>query len=168
MTKPANPRPRAPISDWARCVACSVLVLTVTAASSSDPAAELRTRALQAKSVADAQNILGVRSPEPGRRVLLEVPDIVGLASASPQPVAVKVVSQIPGTDWIGVFIDRGARPLVDFKEFPPGSEVSWTVRAEVSRTTSVRAVVRAAGKYYQVSREVKVAQPASGPCPGG
>ena len=110
--------------------------------------------ARQAKSVADAYRVLGIQSPEPGRKVLLEVPDI----SNGGLQVPVKVTSKVPGTDWIAVFVDRNLTPFVQVDEFSPGMDRSVSVVVTMTQTSKVRAVVRSGGKYYEVAREVKVA----------
>ncbi len=111
-------------------------------------------RALQAKSVTEAFTLLGVQTPEPGKRVLLEVPDIVDGGAKVP----VKVTSKIPGTDWIAVFAERNLTPLVEAKDFSPGADRAVSLTVNLAQTSKIRAVVRAGGKYFQVSREVKVA----------
>lgn len=116
-------------------------------------------RAREAKSAAEVLQLLGVSNPEPGKRVLLEVPDIV----AANRPFTVKVSSQMPGTDWIMILSERDPTPLAKLEEFSPGQDRASTVELRLASTARVRAFVRSSGKYYQVSREVKVALPEGG-----
>lgn len=113
-------------------------------------------RARQAKTLTDALAALGVANPEPGKKVLLEVPDIV----VADRKFAVKVTSRMPGTDWMALFVERGSEPFVKLEEFPAGTDRELAAEIRFSQTSRVRAVVRSSGKYYQVSREVKVATP--------
>lgn len=116
-------------------------------------------RARQAKTAAEVLQLLGVSSPEPGKRVLLEVPDI----AVANRPFTVKVSSQIAGTDWILILSERDPTPLAKLEEFSPGQDRASSVELRLASTARVRAIVRSGGKYYQVSREVKVATPEGG-----
>jgi sulfur-oxidizing protein SoxY len=62
------------------------------------------------------------------------------------------------GTDWIAVLVERNATPLSLVKDFTPGIDRTASLNVELTQTSRVRAIVRAGGKYFQVSREVKVA----------
>ncbi|PZP27290.1 MAG: hypothetical protein DI603_22245 [Roseateles depolymerans] len=114
-------------------------------------------RAKQAKTLTDALAALGVTNPEPGNKVLLEAPDIVVIDRKFP----VKVTSRMPGTDWVALFVERGTEPFVKLEEFPAGADRELSAEVRLPLTAKLRAVVRSGGKYYQVSREVKVATPA-------
>jgi sulfur-oxidizing protein SoxY len=122
------------------------------------PSAALE-RAEQAKTMAEAWAALGLGNPEPGKRLLLEVPDIV----ASGRTLSIKVTSKMPGTDWMALFAERGPGPLLATKDFTPGVDISLSTELRLTQTTRVRAVVRSGGRYYQVSREIKVAVPERG-----
>lgn len=129
--------------------------LLATGLASAAPEA-LREKARQAKSVKELFAMFGADSPEPGKRVLLEVPDIVDGGAKVP----VKVTSHIAGTDWIIVLADRNLAPYVMDEEFSPGQERSLSTQVDLAQTSRVRVLVRASGKFYQVVREVKVATP--------
>ncbi len=114
-----------------------------------------RDKVLQAKSVKEVFSLLGIADkPEPGNRILLEVPEIVDGGHKVP----VKVTSKIAGTDWIVVLVDRNLTPYVSDQEFSPGQDRSLSLKVDLAQTSRVRVVVRAGGKFYQVAHEVKVA----------
>lgn len=113
-------------------------------------------RVQQAKTAAEVLTALGVSTPEPGRRVLLEAPDIAVAGRAF----TVKVSSQMAGTDWILILSEPGPTPLVKLQEFSPGADRSLVASLKLTQTGRVRAIVRTSGKYYQVTREVKIATP--------
>ena len=114
----------------------------------------------QSKSVLEALSLAGVVNPEPARRVLLDTPDIVP-AGASAE---VRVVSEMPGTDWIMLLAEGRSSPVIDVVEFTPGEGRVLSARVMLSRTTRFRAIARSGGRYFSVSREVKVAGVG---CPG-
>lgn len=125
-----------------------------SAASAAQAALE---RAQQAKTPADVLAALGVSpAAEVGKRVLLEVPDVV----AAGRSFKVRVSSQMPGTDWILILSERDSAPMVKLEEFTPGADRAAEAEIKLSQTGRVRAFVRSSGRYYQVSREVKVALP--------
>ena len=148
-----------------------LLVLSAIGVQAAQPvkpnaaAADPRSRAYAATTVAEAQRLLGIaEAPLPGKRVLLEVPHIVAAASTRGAAVTARVTSAMPGTDWMAVLVERGPQPLVRYKDFAPGAKQVLEVQLHLQQTTRVRALVRSEGKVYQVVREVKVARPGSDP----
>lgn len=133
----------------------AVLVLAGALAQAQSPAAIKRAR--QAKSVPEVYAALGAPTPPlAGKRLLLEAPDI----AIAGRPVSVKLTSRLPGTDLI-VLIDERADPaLILMEEFAPGLDLSLGASITLKQTSRVRALVRAGGKFYEVSREIKVAMP--------
>lgn len=126
------------------------LLLAVAVSASADDAAQ---RAAKARTVQEALALLGIAAPEVGRKVLLEVPDLV----IKGRKARIKVSSQTPGTDWIAVLAQPRAVPFIESRDFAPGVDHSLEVSVEFERTAVVHAVVRAGGKYFLVKREVKV-----------
>lgn len=139
-------------------ITCFAVVALVSAdvAAAPDP----RDRAYEAKTVAEAQTLLGVQTPEPGKKVLLDVPDIVDGSPKKGAALHIKLTSVLPGTDWMALLLESGTKPLVVYQDFSPGTDHVLEADLNLTHTTRVRALVRAAGKYYFVVREVKVAKP--------
>jgi sulfur-oxidizing protein SoxY len=131
--------------------------MAVDAAWATD--APLNKAASAAKDVAGALNALGVQNAGPGKRILLDVPEIVDEKGS----VAIKVKSAIPNTDWIAVLIDKNPHPFVGEFDLMGTKTTEIEVKVQLLQTSSIVAVVRADGKYYRVDKEVKVA--VSGGC---
>lgn len=115
-------------------------------------------RVRQAKTAAEALAMLGATNAELGRRVLLEAPDLALAGSRA----AVRVVSRLPGTDLIVLVAERterGEPPVVELLEFPPGDERVLEAVVPVAQPVRLRAVVRASGRMYSVTREIKPVQ---------
>lgn len=110
--------------------------------------------AQEAKDVASALAALGVQNPGPGKRILLDVPEIVD----EKENVLIKVRSAIPNTDWIAVLVDKNPLPFVGQFDLVGTKTTSIEVKSKFTQTSTVVAVVRADGKYYRVDKEVKVA----------
>jgi len=138
-----------------RCAVLFCVAATGSAGSRCAWAADAATNkaALEAKDTASALVALGVQNPGPGKRVLLEVPEVVD----EKEELLIKVKSAIPNSDWIAVLIDKNPQPFVGQFDLV-GKVTSIEVKAKLTRTSTVVAVVRADGKYYRVDKEVKVA----------
>ena len=133
----------------------AVLALACALAQSQSTAALERAR--QAKSVSEVYAALGApATPLAGNRLLLEAPDI----AISGRPVLIKLTSRLPGTDLIALVDERADPALILMEEFSPGLDLSLESSITLKRTSRVRALVRAGGKFYEVSREIKVATP--------
>ena len=72
----------------------------------------------------------------------------------------IKLTSRLPGTDLIALVDERADPALILMEEFAPGLDLSLRASITLKRTSRVRALVRAGGKFYEVSREIKVATP--------
>jgi sulfur-oxidizing protein SoxY len=110
--------------------------------------------AFTARDTASALAILGVQNPGSGKRILLNVPEIVDKNVV----ISIKVKSAIPNTDWIAVLIDKNQFPLVGQFDLVANKSTGIEVNAKLTQTSKIVAVVRADGKYYRVDKEVKVA----------
>ncbi len=141
-----KPRPWSFLVLWA---------LVSSASAQISNSAETLERARAAKTLTEAIAVLGIANPEPGPRILLEAPDIVVAKRSFP----IKVISRTPGTDWIAMFVEHGPKPLLELKEYSPGVDHQLTAVLQLEQTTRIRAIVRSGGRYYQATREVKVAK---------
>jgi len=128
-------------------------VLGLMVANFARAADEQDDKAAAAKDVASALIALGVQNPGSGKRILLDVPEIID----EKQNLVIKVKSAIPNTDWIAVLIDRKPQPFVgQFNLVDKATSIE--ANAKLLQTSTVVAIVRADGKYYRVDKEVKVA----------
>jgi predicted secreted protein len=117
--------------------------------------ASVRPDALRkSKSVSEALALAGVVNPEPARQVLLDAPDIVVFGDLA----QIRVLSRMPGTDWMMLLAEGHSSPVIEIVEFSPGEGRVLSAKIVLSHTTRLRAITRSAGRYFSVSREVKVA----------
>jgi sulfur-oxidizing protein SoxY len=144
-----------------KCVVAASLLVAATVGAKLSWAADAPTdkAATEAKDTTSALTALGVQNPGPGKRILLDVPEIIG----EKESVAIKVKSAIPNTDWIAVLVDKNPHPFVGQFDLTGKKVMAIEVSAKLVQTSSIVAVVRADGKYYRVDKEVKVA--VSDPC---
>ncbi|MCL4471336.1 MAG: thiosulfate oxidation carrier protein SoxY [Gammaproteobacteria bacterium] len=116
-------------------------------------AAEWNKEAFGAKNMADAMKNLNVAGAAESKDILIKVPDIAENGVVVP----VEVTSKIPGTTSIMIFVEKNASPLVAEFELSNGAEAYISTRIKMASTSHVRVAVKAGGKAYTASKEVKV-----------
>ncbi len=87
--------------------------------------------------------------------MLLDAPDVLVAGDLA----EIRVESRIPGTDWIMLIGEGLPSPVIDVIEFTPGEGRSLSAKIALSNNVRFRAIARSAGRYFSVSREVKVAR---------
>lgn len=116
-------------------------------------AADFNKAAFEAKTVPDALKALGAGAPADSKDIVLKAPDIAENGAVVP----IEVTSNIPNTENIAVFADKNPVPLITSMDLPAGTEPYVSVRIKLGETSTVRAVVKAGGKYYATAKDVKV-----------
>jgi sulfur-oxidizing protein SoxY len=71
--------------------------------------------------------------------------------------VQVSVASTIPRTAAIAIVIEKNPGPLAAYFEIPDGTEPSVVTRFKMAQTSNVHAVVKAGGRYFVATREIRV-----------
>jgi sulfur-oxidizing protein SoxY len=71
--------------------------------------------------------------------------------------VQVSVTSAIPKTESIAIVIEKNPGPLAAQFDVPPGTDPAIVTRFKMAQTSNVHAVVRADGKYFVATREIRV-----------
>ncbi|MHB9102358.1 MAG: thiosulfate oxidation carrier protein SoxY [Sulfuricella sp.] len=116
-------------------------------------AAEWNKEAFGAKNMADAMKNLNIAGAAESKDILIKVPEIAENGVVVP----VEVTSKIPGTTSIMIFVEKNASPLVAEFELSNGAEAYISTRIKMASTSHVRVAVKAGGKAYTASKEVKV-----------
>jgi sulfur-oxidizing protein SoxY len=109
--------------------------------------------AFQAKSTVDAMRALGIQNAAESSDIVIRAPDIAENGAVVP----IDVTSNIPGTTFIAVFIEKNPFPYTGSFDFAAGAVPFVHLRAKMGETSPVRVVVAAAGKFYTTAKEVKV-----------
>ena len=122
-------------------------------AARSAHAAEWNKAGFQAKTPEEALQSLGATGAMPSKNIVIKAPDIAENGAAVP----IEVTSRIPNTQSIAIVVDKNPFPLVASFEFANGAEGYASTRVKMGATSDVRAIVKADGKFYTASREVKV-----------
>jgi sulfur-oxidizing protein SoxY len=116
-------------------------------------ASEWNKPAFDAKSIIDALKGIGGSSAADSKDILIKAPDIAENGAVVP----VEVTSKIPGTEQISIVVEKNDRPLIAVFNLLNGAEGFVSTRIKMSQTSSVKVLVKAGGKMYAASKEVKV-----------
>ncbi len=109
--------------------------------------------AFESKAVADAQKNLGATSLIESKDIIITAPDIAENGATVP----VAVTSKIPNTQSISIIAENNPFPLAATFEIMAGGEGYVSTRIKMGKTSDVRAIVKADGKFYTATKEVKV-----------
>lgn len=83
----------------------------------------------------------------------VSTPDIAENGAVVP----VGVTSAIPKTESIAILVEKNPNMLAALFEIPAGTDPSVSTRIKMGQTSNVYALVKADGKYYVASKEIKV-----------
>lgn len=107
----------------------------------------------ESKSSTDALKALGVTAATPSRDIQITAPEIAENGAQVP----VTVTSRIPNTQSISIVVDKNPFPLSSTFEFSNGAESYVSTRLKMGQTSNVVALIKADGKFFTATREVKV-----------
>ena len=107
----------------------------------------------EAKATADALKTLGASGAQPSRDIAIAAPDIAENGAQVP----VTVTSKIPRTQSISIIADKNPFPLTSSFDFAAGAEGYVSTKLKMAQTSNVIVVVKADGKFFTASKEVKV-----------
>ena len=116
-------------------------------------AATWNSLAFTAKDPADAIKNAGYAGATESGDIVIKAPDIAENGAVVP----ITATSNIPGTTSMAIFAEKNPAPLVANFEFSNGAEPYISTRIKMAKTSIVRVSVKAGGKNYTASREVKV-----------
>ena len=102
---------------------------------------------------ADALKALGATATTPSKDIVITAPDIAENGAQVP----VTVTSKIPNTQSISIIVDKNPFPLTSTFDFSNGAEGYVSTKLKMGQTSNVIAVVKADGKFFTASKEVKV-----------
>ena len=109
--------------------------------------------AFDTKSLNDAVKALGGASAAESKDITITSPDIAENGAVVP----FTIVSKIPKTEQMALLVEKNPNILAASFTIPEGTEPWVNTRAKMGQTSNVFALVKADGKYYYASKEVKV-----------
>jgi sulfur-oxidizing protein SoxY len=109
--------------------------------------------AFEGKSLNDVKALGGAAATESKDVVFFNSPDIAENGAVVP----VGVTSKIPRTESIAILVEKNPNALSANFTIPEGTEPSISTRVKMGQTSNVYALVKADGKYFYATKEIKV-----------
>jgi sulfur-oxidizing protein SoxY len=110
--------------------------------------------AFDTHNLAETMKALGGADPAPSTDIIFfQTPDIAENGAVVP----VGITSNIPKTESIAILIEKNPNMLAASFEIPAGTEPTISTRVKMGQSSNIVALVKADGKYYVASKEVKV-----------
>jgi len=109
--------------------------------------------AFETKSLADAYKALGVESSTASGDVQIVASDIAENGAVVP----VEAISKIPNTTQISFLVEKNPTTLTAQFDLGPDMLPEVSTRVKMAQTSNVIALVKADGKFYTATKEIKV-----------
>jgi sulfur-oxidizing protein SoxY len=109
--------------------------------------------AFDTKTLGDAVKALGGGAPAESKDITITSPDIAENGAVVPFTIS----SSLAKTESIAVLVEKNPNILAANFTIPDGTEPWVNTRVKMGQTSNVIALVKADGKYYYASKEVKV-----------
>ncbi len=110
--------------------------------------------AFDARTMDEALKAVGGGAPTPSKDIaFVSTPDIAENGAVVP----IGISSSIPKTESIAILIEKNPNMLTASFDIPAGTEPSITTRVKMGQSSNVYALVKADGRYYVASKEIKV-----------
>jgi sulfur-oxidizing protein SoxY len=110
--------------------------------------------AFDAKTMDETMKALGGGAPAQSKDIVFfSTPDIAENGAVVP----IGITSSIPKTESIAIMVEKNPNMLAATFDIPAGTEPSLSTRVKMGQTSNVYALVKADGKYYATSKEIKV-----------
>jgi sulfur-oxidizing protein SoxY len=116
-------------------------------------AADWNASGFDAKTLADALKKIGAEGAALSTDVSINAPEIAENGAVVP----VAVSSKLPNTDFIAILVEKNPNPLSAAFTLPEGTEPVIGTRVKMGGTSNVHALVKAGGKWFIASKEIKV-----------
>ncbi len=116
-------------------------------------AATWNTLAFTTKDLSEAISNAGYAGATDSSDIVIKAPDIAENGAVVP----VSATCNIPGTTSMAIFVEKNPAPMIADFAFSNGAEPYISTRIKMAKTSVVRVSVKAGGKNYTNSREVKV-----------
>ena len=109
--------------------------------------------AFDAHALPEVLKAIGASSVVESDKIELRAPEIAENGAIVP----VEITSRIPGTESIYIIADKNPQPLVAEFDFTGATDPFISTRIKMGETSKVRVIVKAGGKFYATTRDVKV-----------
>lgn len=116
-------------------------------------AAEWNKAAFEAKSMKETLEALGAGAPADGKDIVVTAPDIAENGAVVP----ITATSNLPNTESISFLVENNPSLLAASFALSEASLPVVSTRVKMARTSNVSVLVKAGGKFYVATKEIKV-----------
>ena len=116
-------------------------------------AQEWNKAAFETKSLNDAVKAMGGATAAESKDIVITSPDIAENGAVVPFTISTK----LPKTQSMALLVEKNPNILAANFNIPDGTEAWVNTRVKMGQTSNVIALVKADGKFYYASKEVKV-----------
>ena len=109
--------------------------------------------AFDTKTLQDTVKALGGATAVESKEIMITSPDIAENGAVVP----VSVTSRLGKTESISILVEKNPNALSAAFDIPGGTEPFVSTRVKMGQTSNVFALVKAEGKYYFATKEIKV-----------
>ena len=110
--------------------------------------------AFEAKTLDEVMKALGGGAPAQSKDIaFVQTPDIAENGAVVP----IAVSSSLPRTESIAILVEKNPNALAAVFDLPAGTEPTVSTRVKMGQSSNIHALVKADGKYYVATKEVKV-----------
>jgi sulfur-oxidizing protein SoxY len=109
--------------------------------------------AFETKTMADTVKAMGGSGATESKEIVINSPDIAENGAVVPFTIS----SKLPKTEAIALLVEKNPNALAASFGIPAGTEAGVTTRVKMGQTSNVIALVKADGKFYYTTKEVKV-----------
>ena len=110
--------------------------------------------AFETKSLDETVKAMGGAAPAQSKDItFFSTPDIAENGAVVP----IGVTSAIPKTELIAILVEKNPNMLAAVFDIPPGTDPALSTRIKMGQSSNVYALVKADGKYFVASKEIKV-----------
>lgn len=109
--------------------------------------------AFSTKSLNDTVKAMGGATAAESKDIQINSPDIAENGAVVPFTIS----SKIPKTEQVALLVEKNPNALAASFSIPAGTEAWVNTRVKMGQTSNVIALVKADGKFYYTTKEVKV-----------
>jgi sulfur-oxidizing protein SoxY len=109
--------------------------------------------AFSTKSLNDTVKAMGGSSAMESKDIQINSPDIAENGAVVPFTIS----SKIPRTEQVALLVEKNPNALAASFNIPAGTEPWVNTRVKMGQTSNIIALVKADGKFYYTTKEVKV-----------
>lgn len=115
--------------------------------------AQWNKNAFDAKNLNEVVKAMGGTAAEKSADITITAPDIAENGAVVP----IAVASKLANVESISILVEKNPSSLSAQFDIPAGTEANVGTRVKMGQSSNVHAVVKAGGKYYVATKEVKV-----------